>query len=125
MQKRNLRQHLAGVHNIYKREVPEEHHLDRPAGAKYKAVEGKWRKRGACPVPDCPGELDTRGCYDGISGTFTPETLSTPHGRGDHTHAVYNATCSAAQHTQNTFRRRRAKWVGNRGSRERRPLTRP
>ena len=63
MQNRNLRQHLAGVHNIYEREIVEEHHLDRPAGAEYKAVQGKWRKGGkgkiACPVPDCPGQTGT------------------------------------------------------------------
>ena len=63
MQNRSLRQHLSGVHNIYESEVVEEHCLDWPAGVKYKAVQGKWRKGGkgkiVCPVPDYPGELGT------------------------------------------------------------------
>ena len=37
----------------------------------------------------------------------------------------YNATCSATQHTLNTIKRRRAKWVENDGNRERRPSMRP
>ena len=66
MRNGSLRQHLAGVHDIYESEILEEHCLDRPAGVKHKAVQGKWRKwrkggkeKIACPVPDCPGELGT------------------------------------------------------------------
>ena len=63
MQNRSLRQHLAGVHDIYESEVLEEHCLDWQAGVEYKAVQGKWRRGGkgkiACPVPDFPGELGT------------------------------------------------------------------
>ena len=63
MQNRSLRQHFAGVHEIYESKVVEEHCLDRPVGVEYKAVQGKWRKKGkgkiTCPVPDCPGELGT------------------------------------------------------------------
>ena len=64
MRNGSLRQHLAGVHNIYNcKNVVEEHCLDWPAGVKHKAVQGKWRKGGKgkieCPVPDCLGELGT------------------------------------------------------------------
>ena len=63
MQNRNLCQHLSGVHDIYESEVVEEHLLDRQAGVKHRAVQGKWRRgKGGkieCPVPDFLGELGT------------------------------------------------------------------
>ena len=37
MQNRGLRQHLAGVHDIYESEVVEEHILDRQAGVEHRA----------------------------------------------------------------------------------------
>ncbi len=64
MRNGSLRQHLAGVHDIYNCEsVMEENCFNRLAGVKHKAVQGKWRKGNKgkieCPVPDCPGQLSS------------------------------------------------------------------
>jgi hypothetical protein len=63
MQNRSLRQHLAGIHNIYESKVVEEHLLERQLGVKHRAGQGEWRRgkmgKIACPVPDCPGVLGT------------------------------------------------------------------
>ena len=64
MRNGSLRQHLAGVHDIYNCEsVVEEHCLDQPAGVEHKAAQVKWKKGAQgkieCPVPDCPGKLGT------------------------------------------------------------------
>ena len=63
MQARNLRQHLADVHDIYQEEVVDEGLLDERAGVQYRAVRGEWKlgKEGRiqCPHPACPGVLST------------------------------------------------------------------
>ena len=63
MQACSLRQHLAGVHNVYQEEVVDEELLDRQEGVQYKAVWGIQRmgKEGTiqCPHLECPGVLGT------------------------------------------------------------------
>ncbi len=61
MQNKNLRQHLAGVHDIYNcKSVVEENCFNRSAGVEHRAVQGKGKKgKIQCPVPECPGELGT------------------------------------------------------------------
>ena len=59
MQNGSLRQHLAGVHDIYNCEsVVEENCFNRSAGVEHRAVQGQGKKgKIQCPVPGCPGQL--------------------------------------------------------------------
>ena len=63
MQARNLRQHLADIHDIYQEEVMDEGLLDERAGVQYRAVWGvrKLGKEGCiqCPHLACLGVLST------------------------------------------------------------------